>query len=99
MAFHQIRASSQIIYNSNPQKLYEEDFDRRLEMAEIVMPLLESSELAGLIFFSDEATFYTSGYVYKNNCRIWGTEKPNESTHLKETVRKLTFGVPCRPIA
>ena len=81
------------------QELYEEDFDRRLEMAEIVMPLLESSELAGLIFFSDEATFHTSGYVHKNNCQIWGTEKPNESTHLKETVRKWTFGMPCRSIA
>ena len=84
---YQLHCKSYIIQTH--QELYEEDFDRRLEMAEIVLPMLESRELAGLIFFSDEATFHTSGYVHKNNCRIWGTEKPNEVNSFERDSPKV----------
>ena len=35
--------------------------------------------LASKIIFSDEAHFNLGGYVYKQNCRIWGTENPHAS--------------------
>ena len=38
-------------------------------------------------FFSDEAQIYLVSYVNKQNCRIWGTEKPHayieKPTHPK----------------
>ena len=52
-------------------------------MAEIVLPMLESRELAELIFFYDEATFH------KNNCPIWGTEKPNEVNSFERNSPKV----------
>ena len=52
------------------QELYEEDFDKRVEMAEILMPILQNPANKNLIFFSDEATFHLSGRVHKHNCRI-----------------------------
>ena len=60
------------------QHLHEEDFDRRVQTAEVVLPYLNDTSFEKLIFFSDESTFHISGYVHKENCRIWGTEKPSE---------------------
>ena len=34
------------------------------------------------IIFSDEAHFDFGGYVNKQNCRIWGTENPNQNESL-----------------
>jgi hypothetical protein len=59
------------------QELFEDDYDRRVEMAEALLPILQNPSYKDLIFFSDEATFYLSGRVHKQNCRIWGFEKPN----------------------
>ena len=53
------------------QELSEDDFDRRVEMAQIMLPILQDPGNKGIIFFSDEATFYLSGRVHKQNCRIW----------------------------
>ena len=38
------------------------------------------------IFFSDEALFPLDGYVNKQNCRIWGPEKPQvaERGHYRD---------------
>ncbi len=47
-------------------------------MAETLSGMLNDMSISIFIYFSDEATFHISGYVHKNNCRIWGTEKPNE---------------------
>ena len=58
------------------QKLYDEDMDLRVEMAEHLIPILEDPENNGNIFFSDESTFYTSGLVNKHNCRIWAEKNP-----------------------
>lgn len=30
------------------------------------------------IVFTDEATFHVNGVVNRHNCRIWGSEQPNE---------------------
>jgi hypothetical protein len=60
------------------QELFDEDFDKRVEMAEILIPILQNPANKNMIFFSDEANFYLSGLVNKQNCRIWGYEKPLE---------------------
>ena len=47
------------------------------------MPILAKKK----IIFSDEAHFDLSGYINKQNCRIWGTETPHayieKPTHPK----------------
>ena len=45
------------------------------------------------IIFSDEAHFYLSGYVNKQNCHIWGTENP------KRLQNESLFGVDFGPVA
>jgi hypothetical protein len=39
--------------------------------------LEENVDFGQKIIFSDEAHFHLSGYVNKQNCRIWGTENPH----------------------
>ena len=58
------------------QGLHKEDYDRRVECAEILLPHLENPKLKNQKFFLDEATFHTSGRVHKQNYQIWSTEKP-----------------------
>lgn len=60
------------------QELYEEDYDRRVEMADNLLPILRDPAYKNRIFFSDEAIFHESGRVHKHNYRIWGYEKPVE---------------------
>ena len=45
--------------------------------------------MENLIFFSDEATFHLSGYVHKENCRIWATEKPTEVYEYHDNTEKV----------
>lgn len=59
------------------QKLYDEDMDLRVEMAEHLIPILEDPENNGNTFFSDESTFFTSGLVNKHKCRIWAQNNPH----------------------
>ena len=37
----------------------------------------EDADFGRKIIFSDEVHFHLSGYVNKQNCRIWGTENPH----------------------
>jgi hypothetical protein len=60
------------------QQLDEDDPDRRVEMADALLPILQLPSNKNLIFFSDEVIFHLCGRVHKQNCRIWGYEKPNE---------------------
>ena len=39
--------------------------------------LTEEADFGKKIIFSYEAQFDLGGYVNKQNCRIWGTEKPH----------------------
>ena len=71
------------------QKLHDEDFDRRVQTAETLLPFLEDPLMKNLIFFSDEATFHTSGYVHKQNCRIWSMEKPTEVFEYEDHSPKI----------
>ena len=43
------------------QKLFEEDYDRRVQTAEDLLPYINDPSLDNLIFFSHEATFHVSG--------------------------------------
>ena len=58
------------------QQLYDEDKDLRVEMAELLLPIVTDRNNDDLIFFSDEATFHLSGVVNKHNCRIWSEDNP-----------------------
>ncbi len=60
------------------QSLEEDDFDKRVELAERLLPILHDPFWGKRIYFSDECTFQVSGRVHKHNCRIWGYEKPNQ---------------------
>lgn len=71
------------------QKLFDEDFDRRVESAESILPYLQDPSLNNLIFFSDEATFHISGHVHKQNCRIWSTEKPVIVNQFESNTEKI----------
>lgn len=42
------------------------------------------------IFFSDEANFYLDGFVNKQNCRIWGSEKPRPNEEQPTSTAKVT---------
>lgn len=75
------------------QQLDEEDYDRRVEMADVLLPILQLPANKKLIYFSDEATFYVSGRVHKQNCRIWGYEKPTEV--LEEPLHSPKVNVWC----
>ena len=58
------------------QEIYDEDKDLRVEMAELLIPIIDDQRHDGLLFFSDEATFHLSGVVNKHNCRIWAESNP-----------------------
>jgi hypothetical protein len=38
----------------------------------------EDDDIVNRLIFSDEATFHTNGKVNRHDCRIWGTQKPQE---------------------
>jgi hypothetical protein len=67
---------SQIIQNLNTPKKVKVKKIQRVQTAEELTPLIQDTALENLIYFSDEATFHVSGYVHKQNCRIWSLEKP-----------------------
>ena len=62
-----------------------------LEQRWEILPAIEFQKMPILakkkIIFSDEAHFDLSGYINKQNCRIWGTETPHayieKPTHPK----------------
>ena len=67
-------------------KLYEDDPDRRLEMAMWFKDqLAEDPEMVHKkICFSDEANFYLNGEVNRQNCRYYARENPNWMHSTKE---------------
>lgn len=48
------------------------------------------SDFRSKIFFSDEANFYLDGFVNKQNCRIWGSEKPRPNEEQPPSTAKVT---------
>ena len=56
------------------QHLEESDIESRIEFARWMKGHLE---IVNKMWFSDEFHFYLNNIVNKQNCRFWGTEKPN----------------------
>jgi hypothetical protein len=68
--------------------------ERRFEFANQIENLIcENNINLGQIWFSDEAHFYLSGYVNKQNYRIWGTENPHLTVASPLHPQKLTVWV------
>lgn len=68
------------------QELTDYDMERRLEFARRMIDLiLEKSIKTKRIWFSDEAHFWLTGYVNKQNYRFWARENPRvfETTTMK----------------
>ena len=61
------------------QEIKPDDRPKRVEFATFMLNAIDEDEIfLQRICFSDEATFYVNGCVYRHNCRIWGTQQPNE---------------------
>lgn len=75
---------------STVQKLQPSDPQTRYKFAQRMMGLqAENDGFFDNIIFSDEANFYLSGYVNRQNYRIWGSENPRailEQAHYPEKV-------------
>ena len=52
------------------QQLYDENIDLHVEVAELLIPILEGQANNNIVFFSDESCFRVSGLANKHNCRI-----------------------------
>lgn len=48
------------------------------------------SDFQSKIFFSDEANFYLDGFVNKQNCRIWGSERPRPNEEQPTSRARVT---------
>jgi len=72
------------------QHLSEDDPDRRLQFAEIVLnKIREDDQFLDKIIWSDEASFKLSGHVNRHNCVYWYDENP----HLTMTTELNQPGV------
>lgn len=70
--------------------LREADYGRREEFAVTMLGRIQADpDYLSNVFFSDESTFHTSGYVHKHNCRIWGKEKPREFRQVERASPKV----------
>ena len=57
----------------------------RVEFSKNILPLIQSKEIdIGKIWFTDKAHFRLSGYVNKQNYRIWGSEPPFVTTQVPQ---------------
>lgn len=60
------------------QKLSEDDPDRRVQFCEWALSEVESdTDFATGILFSDEASFYVSGELNRQNTRYWPSQNPH----------------------
>lgn len=60
------------------QELFQRDFPARIEYCQWFLNNLNNNNTLDLTFFTDEAWFYLSGYINKQNMRIWSSENPHE---------------------
>jgi len=44
----------------------------------LILKCAEKDTFLKFVFFTDEATFHINGSVNRYNCRIWGSQQPNE---------------------
>ena len=58
------------------QQLYEEDFQNRVEMCQMPLPLLTEPRNKNNVFCSDEVAFHLNDLVSKHKVRYWNEENP-----------------------
>jgi len=51
---------------------------------------LENDDFTMKIIFSDEAHFHLSGFVNKQNCRIWSSENPRQIQEREMHPQRVT---------
>jgi len=81
----------QSINGSNIEQIYEEDMQDRVEMCRILIPMLEDSKIQENVFFSDEATFYSSAFVNKHNIRYRCETNPHATVETIMNSQKLNI--------
>jgi hypothetical protein len=55
------------------------DCPKRVEFANFMLSEIDDNEgYLQRVMLTDEATFHINGYVNRYNCRIWGSQEPNE---------------------
>lgn len=73
------------------QELKPADHGKRCRFAQWVLARqAENENFTKQIIFSDEAHFHLSGYVNKQNCRIWGDENPRETVQHEMHPQRVT---------
>ncbi|XP_054160040.1 uncharacterized protein LOC128958250 [Oppia nitens] len=73
------------------QKLGKYDIERRFDFANDVIQKIDTGAIdINKIWFSDEAHFWLEGYVNKQNCRQWGTQKPEFSVAVPLHSKRVT---------
>jgi hypothetical protein len=81
------------------QRLFEEDYDRRVETAETLLPYINNPAMENLIFFlTKPLSIYLAMFI--NRTVEYGLQKNQQksmNTRIKQT--KLMFGVQCHQIA
>jgi hypothetical protein len=60
------------------QELLPRDFGIRVEYCQWFLNHLNNNNTLDLTFFTDETWFHLSGYINKQNMRIWSAENPHE---------------------
>jgi transposase len=59
-------------------ELNEDDFDRRLQFCEVMMPMISDNDhFVERIVFSVEARLQLNGVVNRHNCRYWSDSNPH----------------------
>lgn len=72
------------------QKLLPEDHGKRREFADWALQMLAADpDFGQKIIFSDEANFYLSGHVNKQNCRYWAAHNPQQTEEVVQYPKKL----------
>lgn len=61
------------------QQIKPTDRPKRTEFASFLLNVIDDNpNFLQRVLFSDEATFHINGCVNRHNCRVWGSQQPNE---------------------
>ncbi|VVC43070.1 Hypothetical protein CINCED_3A003523 [Cinara cedri] len=72
-------------------KLKAGDYGKRGQFVEWFHNMqVDDVDFASKIIFSDEAHFHTNGFVNKQNCRLWGTENPQQIKQCQMHPERVT---------
>jgi len=63
---------------ANVQELNDRDMTKRRKSSEQLLEMLNDDGVINTLLMTDEAHFYLSGYVNKQNYRYWAPENPQE---------------------